>query len=72
MIYLHVQVSGYTSKISYTPRTELDFGTLFCWGSSSIGKGTPCVFSILPRGPPDPPSRCLSSNVTYSSFKVRK
>lgn len=65
-----VQVSGFSSKISYTPRTELDFGTLLCWGSNSIGKGTPCVFSILPIGPPDPPSRCLSSNVTYSSFKI--
>jgi hypothetical protein len=67
-----VDVSGFSSKISYTPRTELDFGTLLCLGSNSIGKGTPCMFSILPIGPPDPPSSCLSSNVTYSSSKVRK
>jgi len=65
-----ISISGFSSKISYTPRTELDFGTLMCWGSNTIGKGTPCMFSILPIGPPDPPARCMSSNVTYSSFKI--
>ena len=71
MIYLHVQVSGYTSKIIYTPRTELDFRSLLCWGLNSIRKGTPCMFSILPIGPQDPPSRCLSRNGKHS-FKVGK
>jgi len=65
-----VKSAGLSSRISYTPRTELDFGTLLCWGENTIGKGTPCMFSILPIGPPDPPSRCMASNVTYSSFKV--
>ena len=65
------KATGLSSRISYTPRTELDFGTLLCWGANSIGQGTPCMFSILPIGPPDPPSRCIASNVTYSSFKVR-
>ena len=60
MIYLKkgdVQDSAFSSKISYTLKTELDFGTLLYEGSNSIGKGTPCVFNILPLGPPDPPSR---------------
>ena len=64
-------MSGLSSRISYTPRTELDFGTLVCWGANTIGQGAPCMFSILPIGPPDPPARCLASNVTYSAFKVR-
>jgi len=65
-----IQVYEALSVLSYTPRTELDFGTLICIASNSVGKGSPCSFTILPIGPPDPPSGCLASNVTYSSFRV--
>jgi len=62
--------AGTTSIAKYTPRTELDFGTLICWGSNSVGRGSPCVFHLLPIGPPDPPANCIASNVTYSTLKV--
>ncbi len=67
------QVSSYglNSRISYSPKTELDYGNLFCWATNSVGRGSPCVFTILPIGPPDPPAKCRTSNVTYSSFEVR-
>jgi len=65
-----VSSSGQSSSISYSPKTELDYGTLFCWASNIVGKGTPCVFTILPIGPPEPPSKCRTSNVTYSSFEI--
>jgi len=65
-----VNSSGLSSFISYSPKTELDYGTMFCWATNSVGRGTPCVFTILPIGPPEPPSKCRTSNVTYSSFEI--
>ncbi|RXG51240.1 hypothetical protein Avbf_14115 [Armadillidium vulgare] len=41
-----------SSIITYTPVTELDFGTLLCWAANDIGVQTiPCVFHIVPAGP---------------------
>ena len=31
--------------------TELDYGSLLCWGINELGKQEePCVFAILPAG----------------------
>lgn len=60
------------SSLRYSPRTELDYGTLLCWPENELGRGLPCVFTILPIGPPEPPSKCRTSNVTYSSFEVSR
>lgn len=39
------------SVLNYTPRTESDFGTFFCWGKNSVGmQKEPCVFVINPAG----------------------
>lgn len=39
------------SIITYTPMTELDYGTLLCWAKNAIGKQVrPCVFHIVPAG----------------------
>ena len=63
--------SGSVSVLQYSPKTELDYGTLVCGATNSVGSSSaPCVFSILPVGPPEPPSKCRTSNVTYSSFEV--
>ena len=65
-------VSGARSVVSYTPKTEMDFGSLACWASNSVGSAAlPCVYLLVPIGPPDPPSRCSASNVTYSTVKVQ-
>ena len=61
---------GGRSVISYSPKTELDYGTLLCWARNNVGLGSPCVFTILPIGPQEPPAKCRTSNVTYSSFEV--
>ena len=67
-----VTVSGARSVVSYTPKTEMDFGSLACWASNSVGSAAlPCVYLLVPIGPPDPPSRCSASNVTYSTVKVQ-
>lgn len=43
--------SGTTSIVTYTPITELDYGTLLCLASNKIGKQrVPCVFHIIAAG----------------------
>ncbi|KAK7073995.1 hypothetical protein SK128_004910 [Halocaridina rubra] len=59
------------SIITYTPMTELDYGTLLCWAENDIGQQTlPCVFHIVPAGKPDAPGNCSVSNQTTTSFQV--
>ena len=59
------------SVVRYTPKTEMDFGSLVCWASNEVGLGGPCVYHLLPIGPPEPPADCLTYNITYSSLQVR-
>ena len=67
-----VTVSGTKSVVKYTPKNEMDFGSLVCWASNSVGAGAPpCVYHLLPIGPPEPPLACSASNVTYSTVKVQ-
>ena len=33
-----VQVSGFSKTNNYTPKTEVEFGTLLCFGLNLIGK----------------------------------
>lgn len=47
----HITKSGTLSIVSYTPRTEMDYGTLLCWAKNSIGdQKVPCVFHIIAAG----------------------
>lgn len=47
----HIARSGTSSVVSYTPMTELDYGTLLCWASNRIGhQRVPCVFHIIAAG----------------------
>lgn len=47
----HVTSDGTRSIASYTPMTELDYGTLLCWGSNDQGTQLePCVYHIVPAG----------------------
>lgn len=42
---------GTASLATYMPKTEFDYGTLFCWGRNNVGtQGEPCVFTIIPAG----------------------
>lgn len=48
---LNLPPDGDMSVAAYVPRTELDFGSLLCWGFNDLGRQTtPCVFTILPAG----------------------
>ncbi|KAK9743646.1 hypothetical protein QE152_g8454 [Popillia japonica] len=47
----HIAKSGTSSQVSYTPMTELDYGTLLCYASNRIGhQRIPCVFHIIAAG----------------------
>jgi hypothetical protein len=43
--------AGTSSFVSYTPMTELDYGTLLCSATNKIGKQKhPCIFHIIAAG----------------------
>jgi hypothetical protein len=47
----HFTTDRARSTASYTPMTELDYGTLLCWGRNELGfQKAPCVFHIIPAG----------------------
>ena len=47
----HVATDRARSIATYMPMTELDYGSLLCWGKNSVGLQTqPCVFQIIPAG----------------------
>jgi len=59
------------SIAQYVPMTELDYGTLLCFGINELGKQKePCVFTILPAGKPEPVSNCSVDNRTYTAVIV--
>ncbi|XP_065284860.1 neural cell adhesion molecule 2-like [Dermacentor albipictus] len=56
------------STALYSPLNEDDFGLLLCWGANEIGKQqTPCNFTIVPAGPPEPVNNCSQVNGTEDS-----
>ncbi|RWS31974.1 Nephrin-like protein [Leptotrombidium deliense] len=62
---------GTMSTATYIPKTEFDYGTLFCWGRNNVGKQIePCVFSVIPAGPPDPVKNCTVINQTEESIRI--
>ncbi|CAG7819960.1 unnamed protein product [Allacma fusca] len=63
---------GTVSLYNYTPTSELDYGTLACWGVNKIGKGEkgPCYFQIVSAGKPHPPKNCSTFNETVDSMSV--
>ena len=49
----------------------MDYGTLMCWATNSIGRmERPCVFHVIPAGKPDPVHNCTVRNQTYSTLHV--
>ncbi|XP_012271984.2 neural cell adhesion molecule 2 [Orussus abietinus] len=68
----HIARVGTSSVVSYTPMTELDYGTLLCWATNRIGhQRVPCVYHIIPAGRPDMVHNCTTSNTSTNSFSVQ-
>ncbi|KAL1122877.1 hypothetical protein AAG570_003203, partial [Ranatra chinensis] len=46
-----IERHGTSSLVTYTPATELDYGTLLCWATNRIGhQRIPCVYHIIAAG----------------------
>ncbi|XP_060532294.1 nephrin-like isoform X2 [Cylas formicarius] len=68
----HIAKSGTSSVVSYTPITELDYGTLLCYASNNIGiQRVPCVFHIIAAGRPDQVHNCTVMNISMTSLSIR-
>ncbi|XP_036325035.1 nephrin-like [Rhagoletis pomonella] len=67
---LHSTETG-MSRLNYTPSTDLDYGTISCWGRNSIGmQKSPCVFQIVAAGRPFPLQNCTVTNQSTDSIQV--
>lgn len=52
-------------------QTEMDYGSLMCWATNSIGRQSePCIFHLIPAGKPDPVHNCTVRNQTISTLFV--
>ncbi|XP_022256221.1 hemicentin-1-like isoform X3 [Limulus polyphemus] len=59
------------SIATYTPESDEDYGKLLCWGTNDIGiQSEPCVFTIVPAGPPDPLHNCSLVNQTEDLISI--
>lgn len=59
------------SVLTYTPVSELDYGTVMCWAENTAGRQRePCVFHIIAAGKPDAPYNCSLLNQTTESLEV--
>ncbi|KAF2362132.1 Immunoglobulin-like domain [Trinorchestia longiramus] len=66
-----ISVEGSNSTVRYTPLTELDYGSLLCWGTNAVGKQrVPCGIQVFPAGRPDPPDECEQLNFSVSAVTV--
>ena len=54
--HIRARSDGDTSKLSYTPQNTMDYGTLLCSASNTVGEQRkPCVFHIIMAGKPSNP-----------------
>ncbi|KAL5284444.1 hypothetical protein ACFFRR_006630 [Megaselia abdita] len=68
----HITRTGTSSTVTYTPITELDYGTLLCVATNKIGRQkVPCVFHIIAAGRPDQVHNCTLTNISMTSLTVK-
>ncbi|XP_065086587.1 hemicentin-1-like [Ochlerotatus camptorhynchus] len=67
---LHSSETG-LSRLNYTPTSDLDYGTISCWGRNAIGEQkTPCVFQVVAAGRPFALQNCTISNQSSDSLHI--
>ncbi|XP_062702027.1 hemicentin-1 [Aedes albopictus] len=67
---LHSSETG-LSRLNYTPTSDLDYGTISCWGRNAIGvQKTPCVFQVVAAGRPFALQNCTISNQSSDSLHI--
>jgi Immunoglobulin domain len=62
---------GPVSVLEYTPRTEMDYGTLLCRARNAVGlQAVPCAYQLVPAGPPDPVIGCQLTNQSFALLQL--
>lgn len=62
---------GSVSRLNYTPVSDMDYGTLACWGFNAVGhQRSPCIFQVVAAGRPFPLINCSVVNQTSDSLHV--
>ncbi|XP_023339206.1 uncharacterized protein LOC111709655 [Eurytemora carolleeae] len=58
--YLNLPATGVPGyQVQYLVRNSGDYGSLLCYGENSVGyQESPCIFHIIPSGPPAQPINC--------------
>ncbi|XP_046401780.1 hemicentin-1 isoform X2 [Ischnura elegans] len=65
------QTGAFFSTLTYTPVTEMDYGTVVCWAANTAGQQRePCVFQIIAAGKPEVPLNCSIVNQTTDGVEV--
>lgn len=60
-----------SSRLNYTPVSDLDYGTLLCYGVNEVGRQKePCVFQVVIAGRPSSLQNCTISNQTSNFLQV--
>ncbi|KAG8198816.1 hypothetical protein JTE90_007119 [Oedothorax gibbosus] len=59
------------SVARFVPKTKSDYGPLYCFAKNDVGNmKDPCVFNIVPTGPPEPLQNCTITNQSFSSLSL--
>ncbi|KAK8730567.1 hypothetical protein OTU49_008078, partial [Cherax quadricarinatus] len=59
------------SHYTFVGASDKDYGMLHCWANNSIGvQDNPCIFQIIPAGPPSSPENCEIINNTAENIEV--
>jgi hypothetical protein len=67
-------LQGSASLLSYTPKNQMDYGTVLCMATNLVGRQVvPCVFHVIPAGWRDlqvDPSKDLQVGLHYDIHKL--
>ena len=65
----HLKTKGLSSTLSYVARTDLDYGTLLCWGENVLGEQfDPCRFSVVASETPQQLKNCNILNAQKMNY----
>ncbi|XP_063627547.1 hemicentin-1 isoform X1 [Cydia splendana] len=63
--------NGHKSTLNYTPTTDMEYGTLMCYGKNSVGQQkVPCSFQLVAAGRPFHLQNCTVANQSIDSLYV--
>ncbi|XP_003707375.2 nephrin isoform X2 [Megachile rotundata] len=62
---------GTSSRLNYTPSSDMDYGTLGCWANNEVGPSRqPCIYQVIAAGRPYPLQNCTAYNQTGSWIRI--